>query len=363
MGKGKRARDRRARDGGQAQGGYLRSLLGQELQRALFGDVSTTVSKEGSGGHPRGPQWRCPECHRLNDVGGRKKCRICGCAPPVQHHVGKNVKPDHRPIPPAGRTNPRPWGLEHIAAQARKAGASESAVTNLRQDAEKQKQARLDLKNARRSPGGTLDAASARLRKFTNDAEKAREDIKHLEQQLVSAKERAEAADAAVAKATLELDELKVNLTSSHDHLKILLEGLAPLAENGHMQLSASALEAFGALRGKFLDVAETSLTTRLEQPLDMEVQRRFGRKRFRKENTLNESADADVDNQEDALSIEDTEIDDSLDDLSVEELEKRLEATYIDHGRALDARDWKVAQELMLSVQSLTEALQKVSP
>ena len=193
------------------------STLAQELVQALLGNgwheapgrrngqprggpaaTAATLGRGGAGPEAaRGPQWQCPTCSVLNDV-GRKTCRRCAASKP--HGSAARQRP-----PPAARTEPRPWlqpkvTLGSLAAVAKSAGASEEVVTQLSKEASA-------AKGVRQTPGGRLDSARARVERGEKKAAATRDS-------LVAAREKLLVAEAQAAEAELEEDSARAELAT-----------------------------------------------------------------------------------------------------------------------------------------------------
>ena len=201
MGKSKRGRGARAKDGGQPQGGFIRALLQQELKSAIFGFGQQ--SGQGGAGHPRGAQWRCAGCSKLNDK-ARKTCRDCGNPQTEEGNKPPGAKVQRPPqVSPA---LPKPWvKLEQAMSSARQAGAPEEAFAPLRQEVSNLKAAAAEAREEKRTPGDKLNMALARERNAKADQNKALALREKLEGELHAAQLKGKAATEAVAKAAKEI--------------------------------------------------------------------------------------------------------------------------------------------------------------
>ena len=269
---GSRERYRRARDGGQAQGGdpRLRELLRREIRaalqpepRGLSGTGHTQRPQRHSGtGSLRRPEWTCSACSATNWL-DRTHCRH-GCeakstrAPAARPAAARPTaaRPtasQPAPAAPAARGPRKAWAdqedeedkekaktaeaadssgtaartlaPEERAAQTEaQAAALEGSAASLRQHGLAERAAELKAEAAQLrkrtpalAPGRRLDEAEGYLRRCQRRAEKSAEATAAAEASLEEAKRLQARADAAAREADEQLQKLRKDLAGASD--------------------------------------------------------------------------------------------------------------------------------------------------
>ena len=325
-------------------------------------------------GHPRGYQWRCPICDKLNDL-ERELCRECRFEKPLRAQLrprGPGLKPEG---PPTRPVNAKPSWKEVVAA-ARQAGASVDTVQALEKEAAAARAATQDAQKRRLTIGDKLNQAEAKVRRSKEAASIAQQRVTALRTQLEEAEQRAASTAQDVTTATEELDRVRQDLATAPapavvgqpdlvSAAKAMIELLAGMSQapsdvvQAARQLEAG-LNSAAARADK--DTPAEPLDGRVAKPLDAEVRRRFG---GRKAQVSEEPANEATDTEEDASMDEsrglkriapaaeedqdnkDADVEEAWEDWTTQNLEERLLKTRDEHSAALEARKYADANSL----------------
>ena len=370
----KRARQQRAQDGGRPQGGLISDLLAREIRTALLSPPQTVKPPA----HPRGAQWRCETCLKLNDV-GRKICRLCQHPAPTRPSPSQKLPPDQR-RPPLGHDQRKNLGKpswKDVVTAARQAGASEDTVQALEKDAAAA-QAKAESSPAQcPTNGDRLHQAEGKARKAAETLKKANARVASLEQQLADARAKAAEAEDHQDIANKELEEARF---VSVGQPGTMLDGVRSLLQVLHGQPNAPSEVKAAASVLRAL-VPEATLDERVVGPLESEVTRRFSRFATKRQTCVdqaNDNEDASVcSSAEDDLPAMDesrglkrtapaTPPRDSaaseFDDLSLAELEERLAICQQEYGQALEAKSYSNANALSGVMYKMVQALDRKS-
>ena len=147
----------------------------------------------------RRPEWGCAACGTSNWM-DRQRCRNCGVWAAAQTAKINEKRSQSTTEPPTVTPRaPRPWPasrqaprLGEVAEAAAAAGASPEAVEALRQDAEARR-------TERRTAGGRLDAARAKVARSSRVAEEAQEAADAADKRAQEAKKAARDAERELA--------------------------------------------------------------------------------------------------------------------------------------------------------------------
>ena len=193
-------------------------------------------------------EWACPQC-AVSTWASRTVCRRC------MHSAQKAAPPEVTPRPP------RSWAsgatLGAVAQAAASAGASADTVSVLRKEATAQRA-------ERRTPGGRLDAARAKVGRTARVAAEARAAAAAAAAKAEEAFKQAAVAADELAAVEAELaaqppqphkDEAPQDVAAILQDVRLLLAALEQAPVPGHVgngpALPASALQSVAALRAR----------------------------------------------------------------------------------------------------------------
>ena len=234
-------------------------------------------------GHPRGHQWRCPICDRLNDL-EREVCRECKFERParaVRQHKAL-PKPDKPPTvrQPRLATDSGKPSWKDVVSAARQAGASTEMVQALEKEAAA---ARSASQERRLTTGDRLNQAEAKLRLAKKAATTAQQRVATLRTQLEEAEQRAATAAEEVASAAEDVDNVRSTLTAAPPAKQnTLLDSVVSLLTVLHEFNPPEAVVSEAHALQVTVDAAlaaepEPALDARVGRPLSTETRRRFG--------------------------------------------------------------------------------------